>query len=140
MCSLIATVLTTTQPSATNVHQISQAFAEGQSEISRMPTVVRARRSHFRELNLAWFREGDLFLVTALMVGGSRTLVSLSMEPLMMPIRHRVRTDNLFPFQAGPGPASTDLPETMRLKDASFRVNPWGTDWITTALRTITPR
>jgi len=82
-------------------------------------------------------------LVTALVEECSRTLdlsPFLVMKSLVRPFHICNRTNHSFPFPVEQGSTSVDLSKAVRLKDVAFCVNSWGVDWITTALRTITPK
>ena len=59
---------------------------------------------------------------------------------LVSRIRVRVCTDNLLLFLDGSEQASIDLSKATKLKDVVLQSKSWSVEWITTALRTITPK
>ena len=95
---------------------------------------------HFRWLTLLWDRETDISWIAELVVKCSRTLESLSISHspgTFIHIRHH--TDNSSLFQVGSAPGSLDLSKATRLRDLVFRPESRSAEWITMALRTITP-
>ena len=97
---------------------------------------------HFRKLILTWYHEEDVLSTNALVAGCSHTLESLHItcELPGASIRHRIRTENLLPSLADPTSASIDLSKAVGLKDVVFQAGSQAINWITVALRTITPR
>jgi hypothetical protein len=85
---------------------------------------------------------GDLSLTMALVDECSHTLESLDITCTLLGQSDLVRvcTDNLLLFLDGSEPASIDLSKATKLKDVVFQPKSWSVEWITTALRTITPK
>jgi len=54
--------------------------------------------------------------------------------------RYPLRPGDLFLILAGCGPGSIDLSKAIKLKHSAFRVESRQVDWVTSALRTITPK
>ena len=50
-----------------------------------------------------------------------------------------IDTENSLLFLGGSGQNSVDLSRATKLKDVTFRIDSSGPEWVTTALRTITP-
>ena len=96
---------------------------------------------HFQKLTLRWCHEKYISLITALVKKCSHTLKSLDInyKPQGASIRIRVYTDKLILFPVGSTSTPVDLSDATRLKDVSFWVRSRNVDWITAALRTITP-
>jgi hypothetical protein len=96
---------------------------------------------HFRKLVLPWLHEGDHSLTTALVERCSHTLKSLDIicslirigKPTWRLLSHRYLL--LPPAQSAP----SDLSKATKLRYVAFRLNSWSVEWITAALRTITP-
>ena len=98
---------------------------------------------HFRKLILRWYHEEDPLLTTALVRGCSSTLESLDVTYISRctSIRACARTNNSsIVFLVKLEAASIDLSNATGLKDLVFRVQSRNVDWVTTALRTITPK
>jgi hypothetical protein len=96
---------------------------------------------HFRKLVLPWLHEGENSLTTALVERCSHTLESLgilcNLLDIGKPIWHLLPRQYLLlsPVQSVP----CDLSKATKLKYVAFWLNSWSVEWITAALRTITP-
>jgi len=95
---------------------------------------------HFRELTLTWYHERDSSSTMALVDKCSRTIEVLCITCfLRMSIRYRCPHNDRLCFPGAPV-AAIDLSKATRLKGAVFRAMLMDLGWITTALRTITPK
>lgn len=66
--------------------------------------------------------------------------LSLSLATrLVCPFGICIDTENSLLFLGGSGQNSVDLSRATKLKDVTFRIDSSGPEWVTTALRTITP-
>jgi len=97
---------------------------------------------HFRKLTLTWFHERDLSLTMVLVERCSCALEypDITCNPLGTPVQHPLPHLHLLPFPVESGSASIDLSKATRLKRAVFQARSLSADWITVALRTITPK
>ena len=95
----------------------------------------------FRSLTLTLCREEDHSLVNALLEGCSYTLESLNISHNLncTSIDIHTHTDTLLLFPAGSEATPIDLSKATRLKEVTFGIGSWGIEWVTTAVRTITP-
>ena len=100
---------------------------------------------HFRKLILMWLHEGEVSLAAALVERCFHTLESLKItcdlpgayaRPISIQL---LRPHSYFVFLAELGSALIDLSKVTRLKHAVFGAPSARVDWITMALRTITP-
>jgi hypothetical protein len=97
---------------------------------------------HFRKFACRWFHEEDLSVVMALVKRCYHTLESLDITYNLpgkfvqypRPYRH------LLLFLDHSRPALIDLSKAIKLKDVAFHPDPWGIEWVVTALQTITPK
>ena len=96
---------------------------------------------HFRSLTLTWSYNGDLSLIMALVEECSHTLEYLNItgEIRGMCSNICVRIDNSLPPLNGPGSPSFDLSKATKLRNAVFRPDLRNAEWVSTALKTITP-
>ena len=96
---------------------------------------------HFWKVALPWLYEGENSLTTALVEGCSHTLESLdiicNLLDIGKPVWHLLPHQYLLlsPVQSAP----CDLSKATKLKYVAFRLNSWSVEWITAALRTVTP-
>jgi len=95
----------------------------------------------FRNLNLTLCREEDHSLVNALLEGCSYTLESLNISHDLdcTSIDIHAHTDTLLLFPARSEATPIDLSKATRLKGVTFGIGSWSVEWVTVALRTITP-
>ena len=95
----------------------------------------------FRKLVLLWDHERDLWWNAELVRRCSHTLKSLDITTFCCTFTHIcVRANNLTLFPVGPEPGSFNLSGTTNLRDVVFRPTWQTAEWITVALRTITPQ
>ena len=57
---------------------------------------------------------------------------------MVCPVSTFVRADNLLLFSGELGPTLIDLSNAVKLEDVAFQLGSWSTEWVTTALQTIT--
>ena len=96
---------------------------------------------HFRKLALGRDHRPDLWWITEFVMRCSHTLEFLKITHARRRkfIRVCVRTSNLTVFQVGSDPGSFDLSRATKLRGLDFRPESQSAEWITAALRTITP-
>ena len=96
---------------------------------------------HFRKFALRWYRERDPLSTTELVERCFRTIESLDIASYLSGfVRYGTCNDNLLLFLATFEPASIDISKAVRLRDVIFRPTTLNVEWITTALRAITPQ
>ena len=97
---------------------------------------------HFRTIVLSFSHGVDIQWITALVVGCSRTLESLTIMSSMDGafVYFPLSGCSPFPFKDTSGQPSIDLTEATKLGDVLFdSFSSWNVEWMTLTLQTITP-